>query len=165
MSTDPWAAYQAARASAATTDAYRQFVQTVREVLGYEHIVRTHQGRAAKHILSQVLIKSGQVVPGNMYCTTTKLHQEMAGAVFVDVIVDQAHDPTSDYSQTGQNFRPSLELVRLTIPRRVFTDDHMHVVAEGLIRLQQRRESIRGLRFVYEPPKLRLFRARFEPVL
>ena len=63
---------------------------------------------------------------------------------------------------TEENYRPSLDLVRLTIPRRVYTNDHMRAVAEGIIRLYQRREEIRGLEFVYEPPKLRFFQGRFE---
>jgi tyrosine phenol-lyase len=54
--------------------------------------------------------------------------------------------------------------VRLTIPRRVYTNDHMRGVAEGIIRLYERREGIRGLRFVYEPVQLRFFQARFERV-
>ena len=56
---------------------------------------RRTRGAAAEHILSEVLIKPGQIVPGNMYFTTTRLHQELAGGTFVDVIVDEAHDPTS----------------------------------------------------------------------
>ena len=65
----------------------------MREIYGYEHVLPTHQGRAAEQILSEVMIKPGQFVPGNMYFTTTKVHQELAGGVFVDVIVDEAHDP------------------------------------------------------------------------
>jgi tyrosine phenol-lyase len=65
---------------------------------------------------------------------------------------------------TGKNHRPARELVRLTIPRRVYTHDHMKAIAEGIIRLYQRRESIKGLRFVYEPPHLRFFQARFAPI-
>ncbi len=62
---------------------------------GYKHIVPTHQGRGAEHLLSRTVIKPGQWVPGNMYFTTTRLHQEMAGGIFIDVIVDEAHDPQS----------------------------------------------------------------------
>ncbi len=54
--------------------------------------------------------------------------------------------------------------MRLTIPRRVYTRDHMRAVADGIIRLYERRDEIRGLRFVYEPEKLRFFQGRFEPL-
>ncbi len=60
---------------------------------GYRHLVPTHQGRGAEHLLSRTVISPGQYVAGNMYFTTTRLHQELAGATFVDVIVDEAHDP------------------------------------------------------------------------
>ena len=73
--------------------------------------------------------------------------------------VSKGRDPN-----TGENYRPPLELVRLTIPRRVYTRDHMRAVADGIIRLYERRDEIRGLRFVYEPEKLRFFQGRFEPV-
>ncbi|MGB5341087.1 MAG: tryptophanase [Thermoanaerobaculia bacterium] len=402
MSTDQWAAYDAARATPTTSDEYLHLVEVLREATGYEYIIPTHQGRAAEQILSEVMIEPGQLVPGNMYFTTTKLHQEMAGGIFADVIVDEAHDPGSDFPwkgnidmaklealvdehgaekiayisfehsvnmaggqpvsmenmrevyaycsnqhipvffdatrmaenafmiqqrdphyaktkirdilremllygdgctvsgkkdfliniggllayrdnaewakksldllrvyegnitdgglaagdlaaiaqgveemlddryirarvrqtaalgqmlldagvpivtppgshaifldakrflphidqdeypsqrlaaeiyvetgvramergnvskgrdpNTGENYRPPLELVRLTIPRRVYTRDHMRAVADGIIRLYERRDEIRGLRFVYEPEKLRFFQGRFEPV-
>jgi tyrosine phenol-lyase len=101
MSTDQWAAYDAARATASMSEAYQRLTRTLRDAYGYEHIIPTHQGRAAEHILSQTLIRPGQLVPGNMYFTTTKLHQELAGGVFVDVIVDQAHDPASEFPWKG----------------------------------------------------------------
>ncbi len=101
MSTDQWAAYEGARASATTSDEYHRLVEVLRGILGYKHIIPTHQGRAAEHILSQIMIKPGQLVPGNMYFTTTKLHQELAGGVFADVIVDEAHNPDSDFQWKG----------------------------------------------------------------
>ena len=73
--------------------------------------------------------------------------------------VSKGRDPN-----TGENYRPPLELVRLTIPRRVYTRDHMRAVADGIIRLYERRDEIRGLRFVYEPEKLRFFQGRFAPL-
>ncbi len=60
---------------------------------GYKYLVPTHQGRGAENLLSRTEITPGQYVPGNMYFTTTRLHQEMAGGIFVDVICDEAHDP------------------------------------------------------------------------
>jgi tyrosine phenol-lyase len=67
--------------------------KAVQDYYGYEYIIPTHQGRGAEHLISQAVIKKGQYVPGNMYFTTTRLHQELAGGIFVDVIIDKAHDP------------------------------------------------------------------------
>ncbi len=101
MSVDQWAAYEGARASAVTSDEYFDFVEAIQDAFGYEYVIPTHQGRAAEHILSQTRIRAGQIVPGNMYFTTTKLHQELAGGVFADVIVDEAQDPASGFPWKG----------------------------------------------------------------
>ncbi len=115
MSSDQWAAYEATRASAATSDEYHRLVRVLREALGYQHIIPTHQGRAAEHILSQIMIQPGQLVPGNMYFTTTKLHQELAGGVFVDVIVDEANHADSTHPWKGD-----IDLDKL----RALVDEH-----------------------------------------
>ena len=73
----------------------------VQKFYGYKYLVPTHQGRGAEHLLSQALIKPGQYVPGNMYFTTTRLHQELAGGTFVDVIIDEAHDSQSTHPFKG----------------------------------------------------------------
>ncbi len=65
---------------------------------------------------------------------------------------------------TGKNRPPALELVRLTVPRRVYTDNHLLYVRDVLLKVYEKRGQIRGLRFTYEPPILRHFRARFEEV-
>ena len=64
--------------------------------------------------------------------------------------------------KTGKNYFPKLELVRLTIPRRVYTQAHMDVIAESIGHVYSRREKIKGLKMVYEPKYLRFFQARFE---
>ena len=66
--------------------------------------------------------------------------------------------------KAGNHHYPKLELVRLTIPRRVYTYSHLDVVAESVIELYKKRDQVKGLRFVYEPPVLRFFTARFEPI-
>ena len=64
----------------------------------------------------------------------------------------------------GRNRHPRLEMVRLTIPRRVYTNSHMDVVADSVIRVHERRREIGGLGFVYESPTLRFFTSRFAPI-
>jgi tyrosine phenol-lyase len=66
--------------------------------------------------------------------------------------------------ETGENNKPKLELVRLTIPRRVYTQAHMDVVAESVEAVFSERAGIGGLRMTYEPKYLRFFQARFEPL-
>ncbi|MBZ0090462.1 MAG: tyrosine phenol-lyase, partial [Thermoanaerobaculia bacterium] len=93
--------------------------------------------------------------------------QRLAGELYVETGVramERGNVSKGRDHKTGKNCRPSLELVRLTLPRRVYSDDHLKAVADGIIRLYQRRESIRGLRFTYEPKELRFFQGRFEPV-
>lgn len=65
---------------------------------------------------------------------------------------------------TGENHKPKLETVRLTIPRRVYTYRHMDVVAESVINLFKHKEEIKPLKFVYEPKQLRFFTAKFETI-
>lgn len=62
----------------------------------------------------------------------------------------------------GENYYPKLELVRFTIPRRVYTQAHMDVIAESVARVYENRKNIKGLKMVYEPQYLRFFQAKFE---
>ena len=64
----------------------------------------------------------------------------------------------------GENYYPKLELVRFTIPRRVYTQAHMDVIAESTFNVLKRASRIKGLKMVYEPKYLRFFQARFEPL-
>jgi len=66
--------------------------------------------------------------------------------------------------QTGRMVHPALELVRLAIPRRVYTQAHLDYVAETTVRIYQRKDTLRGLKFTYAPELLRHFTAQFEPV-
>jgi len=95
MSDNQWAGLMTGDEAYAGSTSFYNLVEAVRDVYGYEELIPTHQGRGAEHILSQILIEDGDYLPGNMYFTTTRFHQEHAGGVFVDVIVDDAHDVTS----------------------------------------------------------------------
>jgi tyrosine phenol-lyase len=101
MSDRQWSAMMLGDESYAGATSFYRLVDAVRDVYGYEELIPTHQGRGAEHILSQILIEPGDVVPGNMYFTTTRYHQEHAGGTFVDVIVDEAHDPSSMHPFKG----------------------------------------------------------------
>ncbi len=101
MSDRQWAGLMLGDEAYAGSRNFYHLEETVQNIYGYKHLVPTHQGRAAEHMISKILIKEGDFIPGNMYFTTTKLHQEMAGAKFVDVIIDEAHDPNSEYPFKG----------------------------------------------------------------
>jgi len=95
MSDRQWAGLMLGDEAYAGSRNFYHLEAALQQVYGYEYIVPTHQGRGAEHLISQAVIKPGQYVPGNMYFTTTRLHQELAGGTFVDVIIDEAHDPAS----------------------------------------------------------------------
>jgi tyrosine phenol-lyase len=101
MSDAQWAALQMGDEAYAGSRNFYDLEKTVQETYGYKYLVPTHQGRAAEHIMSKYLIKPGDYVPGNMYFTTTRLHQELAGGKFVDVIIEEAHDTTSTHPFKG----------------------------------------------------------------
>lgn len=101
MSDRQWAGMMQGDESYAGSANFYHLESAVREFYGYKHVIPTHQGRGAEHILSRLCIKQGDFVPGNMYFTTTKVHQELAGGQFVDVIIDQAHDPGAEYAFKG----------------------------------------------------------------
>jgi tyrosine phenol-lyase len=101
MSDRQWAGMMLGDEAYAGSRNYYNLEQAVHEHYGYKHLIPTHQGRGAENLLSQLCIKPGDSVPGNMYFTTTRHHQEAAGGSFVDVIIDEAHDPTSEHPFKG----------------------------------------------------------------
>lgn len=108
MSDRQWAGMMLGDEAYAGSRNFYHLEAAVQEVYGYKYLVPTHQGRGAEHLLSQTLVRPGDVVPGNMYFTTTRLHQELAGGRFVDVIIDEAHDPASEHP-----FKGDVDLVKL----------------------------------------------------
>ncbi len=95
MSDYQWAGMMMGDEAYAGSKNFYNLEANVQKFYGYKYLVPTHQGRGAEHLISKILIKPGDFIPGNMYFTTTRLHQELAGGTFVDVIVDEAHDSTN----------------------------------------------------------------------
>jgi tyrosine phenol-lyase len=82
MSDRQWAGMMLGDEAYAGSRNFYHLEEVVKSVYGYKHFIPTHQGRGAENILSKILIKKGDVIPGNMYFTTTRLHQELAGGRF-----------------------------------------------------------------------------------
>lgn len=101
MSDSQWSAFMTGDEAYAGSKSFYNMEKAIKEYYGYKYIIPTHQGRGAENILSQILIKKGDIVPGNMYFTTTRLHQELAGGKFVDIIIDEAHDPNNEFPFKG----------------------------------------------------------------
>lgn len=120
MSDRQWAGMMIGDEAYAGSDNFYHLEETVQKFYGYKYLVPTHQGRAAEHIISQLMIKKGDIIPGNMYFTTTKLHQELAGGTFADVIINEAHDPADLYPFKGNVNLDKLEgLVKKYGPERI----------------------------------------------
>ena len=115
MSDRQWSMMMLGDEAYAGSESFDRLTRAVRDHYGFPHVVPTHQGRGAEHIISKILITPGQLVPGNMYFTTTRYHQEAAGGVFVDVVIDEAHDPHADHP-----FKGNVDLAKL----RALIDEH-----------------------------------------
>ena len=111
MSDVQWGSFMQGDEAYAGSKSYYKLEAAIKKYYGYKYIIPTHQGRAAENILSKILIKKGDVIPGNMYFTTTRLHQELAGGIFTDIIIDEAHDPLNEHPFKGNVDFKKLEKV------------------------------------------------------
>ena len=108
MSDNQWAGMMLGDEAYAGSKNFIHLQEVVRAYYGFKHIIPTHQGRGAENLLSRLCIQPGDYVPGNMYFTTTRAHQELNGATFVDIIIDEAHD-----SQIDLPFKGNVDLAKL----------------------------------------------------
>ena len=131
MSDRQWAGMLLGDEAYAGSRNFYHLEEAVETYYGYPYVVPTHQGRGAEHLISQTLIKPGNTIPGNMYFTTTRLHQELAGGTFVDVIIDEAHDPSSLHP-----FKGNVDLEKLeALINRVGADNIPYVSLAGTVNM------------------------------
>lgn len=114
MSDRQWAAMMTGDEAYAGAKSFYRFEKAVQQFYGFKFVVPTHQGRGAEHLISRILIRPGDTVPGNMYFTTTRAHQELAGGAFTDIVIDEAHNAQSEHPFKGN---VDLEKLRNVIAR------------------------------------------------
>jgi tyrosine phenol-lyase len=147
MSDYQWAGMMLGDESYAGSENFYHLEATIQKYYGYRYVVPTHQGRGAENILSQILIEPGDYIPGNMYFTTTRLHQELAGGTFVDVIIDAAHDAGSLHP-----FKGNIDLQKLTdLIKKVGAERIPYICVAGTVNMAGGQPiSMANLREVYQ---------------
>jgi len=92
MSDQQWAAMMVADEAYVRSRSFFRFEKAVREILGYQHVIPTHQGRAAENIISELLIKPGDIVPSNTHFDTARAHVEHRNGIAIDLVGDWLWD-------------------------------------------------------------------------
>lgn len=119
LSQEQRAAMELGDESYAGSRSFFRLERAVQDVYGYRHVIPTHQGRGAEHLLSRILVEPGWLVPSNLYFTTSRAHVELVGGVWVDVALHEARDPESPFPFKGNIDIASLESVLRAADDRV----------------------------------------------
>ncbi|HBT72689.1 MAG TPA: tyrosine phenol-lyase [Lysinibacillus sp.] len=117
MSDQQWAALMTGDESYAGSRSFEDLHNTVKNITGYQYLLPTHQGRAAENVLFSVLVKEGDVIPGNSHFDTTKGHIEFRKAHAIDCTVDEAFDIENLFPFKGNIDLKKLEKVYQTYPK------------------------------------------------
>ncbi|WP_332029351.1 tryptophanase [Kaistella sp.] len=117
MSDKQWAALMTGDESYAGSRSFEDLHNTVKNITGYQYLLPTHQGRAAENVLFSVLVKEGDVVPGNSHFDTTKGHIEFRKAHAIDCTIDEAFDIENLHPFKGNIDLEKLENVYKTYPK------------------------------------------------
>ena len=157
MSDRQWAGMMLGDEAYAGSRNFYRLEAAVQKYYGYRHVTPTHQGRGAEHILSKMCIRPGDYIPGNMYFTTTRHHQEEAGGTFVDVVVPEAHDPSNPAP-----FKGNIDLRALTdLIERVGAKRIPYVCVAATVNMAGGQpismENLRSVRALTQPLGIRLF--------
>jgi tryptophanase len=95
MSRDQWAAIQHGDESYAGSPSWFRFLESVKRLFPFPHVIPTHQGRAAEKILFSVIGGVGKVIPNNTHFDTTRANVEATGAEAIDLVIPEGHDPSN----------------------------------------------------------------------
>ena len=117
MSDQQWAALMTGDESYAGSRSFEQLHETVQNISGFKYLLPTHQGRAAENVLFSVLVKEGDIVPGNSHFDTTKGHIEFRKAHAIDCTIDEAFDIENLFPFKGNIDLEKLENVYKTYPK------------------------------------------------
>jgi tryptophanase len=117
MSDKQWSELMLGDESYAGARSYYKMKEAIQNILGFDHFLPTHQGRAAENVLFSVLVKEGNIVPGNSHFDTTKGHIEFRKAKAVDCTIDEAFDTLIDHPFKGNLDLIKLESVLSTYPK------------------------------------------------
>ena len=112
MSSRQWAGMLASDESYAGAASFYKFEAAVQDITGFNHVIPTHQGRAAEHILFTCIAKPGDVIPNNTHFDTTRAHVEHAGAEARDQVIVEGHQPHTLHPFKGNM---DLEALKMTI--------------------------------------------------
>src|SRR6056297_2860764 len=108
MSDRQWAGIMTGDESYAGARSFYKMKEAIKNILGFDHFLPTHQGRAAENVLFSVLVKEGDIVPGNSHFDTTKGHIEFRKAHAIDCTIDEAFDPENEHP-----FKSNIDLTKL----------------------------------------------------
>jgi len=120
MSAEQWAGVMRGDEAYACSRSFYRFLDAVRDIFGFKHVIPTHQGRAAERILFSIMCKEGDVIPNNTHFDTTRANIEFRGAEAVDVPVVEAHQPAVEHPFKGNMDVQALrELIERRGPKKI----------------------------------------------